>query len=66
MKTRRAIVWIISALTGLAAAYGTIFLLFNTTLEKFSVSNAVLVFLSIGALVFIWLDFILQTKYLRS
>lgn len=66
MTTRRAIVWILSAVAGLAAAYGTVFVLFNTTLEKFSMSNAVLVFLSIGALVFIWLDFILQTKYLRS
>ncbi len=66
MKTRRAIVWILSTVTGLAASYITVAILFNTTLEKFSTSNAVLVFLSIGALVFIWLDFILQTKYLRS
>ena len=66
MKTRRTILWIISIATGLIASYGTVFILFNTTLDKFSVSNAVLVFLSIGALAFIWLDFILQTKYLKS
>jgi hypothetical protein len=66
MNTRRALVWIGSVVTGFAAAYITIFVLFNTTIAHFSMANAVLVFLSIGALVFIWLDFILQTKYLRS
>ena len=65
MSVRRAIVWIASTAFGLANAAGVI-LVFGTTLEKFSVVNAFLVFISFAALAFIWLDFILRTKYLRS
>lgn len=39
---------------------------FDTTLERFSIMNTVLVFLSSGALCFIWLDYLLKTQYLRS
>jgi hypothetical protein len=65
MSIRRTIVWIVSALTG-AAAVGGVLIAFSTTLAKFSTANALLVFLSIGSLAFIWLDFILRTQYLRS
>lgn len=65
MTARRVLVWTISTIFGLATAVGVI-LAFQTTLEKFSVVNAFLVFVSFGALAFIWLDFILSTKYLRS
>lgn len=65
MKIRRAIVWLVSILFGLAMTIGTI-MAFGTNVEKFSESNTLLVFLSMGSLAFIWLDFILQTKYLRS
>ncbi len=65
MTARRVLVWTISTVFGLVTAVGVI-LAFQTTLEKFSVVNAFLVFISFGALAFIWLDFILSTKYLRS
>ncbi|HSB90858.1 MAG TPA: hypothetical protein VLD63_12625 [Anaerolineales bacterium] len=65
MKVRRAIVWVISLGVGTASVVGVL-LAFGTTLPKFSYSNALLVFLSIGSLAFIWLDFILRTQYLRG
>lgn len=65
MSVRRTIVWVVSGLTG-TAAVGGVLIVFSTTLAKFSFANALLVFLSIGSLAFIWLDFILRTQYLRS
>ena len=65
MSIRRTIVWIVSTLAG-AAAVGGVLIAFSTTLAKFSTANALLVFLSIGSLAFIWLDFVLRTQYLRS
>ena len=65
MIARRVIVWIASIIFGLASAAGVI-LAFQTTLDKFSVVNATLVFISFAALAFIWLDWILHTQYLRS
>jgi hypothetical protein len=65
MIARRVIVWILSTLAGAASVAGTL-LVFGTTLEKFSFTNALLVFVSIGSLAFIWLDFVLRTQYLRS
>ncbi|HET7010843.1 MAG TPA: hypothetical protein VFI11_08725 [Anaerolineales bacterium] len=65
MNLRRTIVWIASALAGAASVVGVL-LVFGTTLEKFSTVNALLVFLSMGSLTFIWLDFIFRTQYLRS
>jgi hypothetical protein len=65
MIARRVIVWIASIVFGLASAAGVV-LAFQTTLEKFSVVNAFLVFISFAALAFIWLDWILHTQYLRS
>ncbi len=65
MNVRRAIVWIFSGIFGLVMVAGVI-LFFGTTLDKFSMVNASLVFLSFGALAFIWLDLILSTQYLRN
>jgi len=65
MNVRRAIVWVVSIVFGLASSAGVI-RAFHTTLEKFSTVNAFLVFVSFAALAFIWLDWLLQTKYLRS
>jgi hypothetical protein len=65
MNVRRAIVWMASLTFGLVSAAGVI-VAFQTTLEKFSVVNAFLVFASFTALAFIWLDWILHTQYLRS
>lgn len=65
MTIRRAIVWSISVLFGAASAIGVIFV-FNTTIEKFSLTGALLIFLSLGSFAFIWLDYILKTEYLRT
>ncbi len=65
MNTRRAIVWAVSLLVDIASTVITI-ILFDTTLEKFTVGNAILVFASTGSIVFIWLDFLFRTQYLRS
>jgi hypothetical protein len=54
-----------SILFGAAVSYGTL-LVFNTTISKFSPANTLLVFVSMGSLAFIWLDFILMTRYLKS
>ena len=65
MAARRIVVW------GISAAFGAICVLaalrlFGTTLDKFAPGNALLVFLSMGSLAFIWLDFIFRTDFLRS
>jgi hypothetical protein len=65
MKIRRAIVWGVSLVVGLAATVGAI-AVFQTTLDKFSMSNALLICLAFGSLAFIWLDYLLKTEYLRS
>jgi hypothetical protein len=65
MTTRRILVWILSLLFGLGSAAGIV-LAFGTTLERFSVTNALLVVVSLGALAFIWLDYFLKTNYLRN
>jgi uncharacterized membrane protein YwaF len=49
----------------LGSAAGIV-LAFGTTLERFSVTNALLVVVSLGALAFIWLDYFLKTNYLRN
>ena len=65
MSVRRIIVWIVSVGAGAVSVAGVL-MVFGTTLTKFSFTNALLVFLSIGSLAFIWLDFVLRTRYLRS
>jgi hypothetical protein len=65
MTARRVIVWAISIVVGLVAAVGTI-MAFGTTLEKFTLGNAILVFVSSGSIFFIWLDYLFKTNYLRS
>ena len=65
MNVRRVVVWLVSVGFGAACVLGAL-RLFDTTLEKFALSNALLVFLSMGALAFIWLDFVFRTNYLRS
>lgn len=52
MNARRAIPWISSFAIGLVTTVAVI-KFFDTTLERFSLMNAVLVFLSSGALYFI-------------
>ncbi|OGO15371.1 MAG: hypothetical protein A2Y93_01275 [Chloroflexi bacterium RBG_13_68_17] len=64
MTGRRLAVWILSALFGVAGAFGIVFA-FRTTFERFSYASALLVFLALGSLAFIWLDYFLKTSYLR-
>jgi hypothetical protein len=65
MTARRVLVWSASIIFGLVSAAGVV-LAFQTTLDRFSVVNAFLVFASFAALAFIWLDWIFHTQYLRS
>jgi hypothetical protein len=65
MTTRRIVVWFASLVVGVAAAFGVI-MAFGTTIQHFSITNAILVAVSIGAVAFIWLDYFLKTHYLRS
>jgi hypothetical protein len=65
MKARRTILWVASIGFGLVSTVGII-AVFGTTLAKFSLLNAILVFASTGSMAFIWLDLILVTRYLRS
>lgn len=65
MKLRRAGLWLCSVAFGLASVLGAL-RLFDTSLERFALPNALLIFLSMGALAFIWLDFVFRTNYLRS
>ena len=65
MNVRRVIVWVFSLAFGLATVFGAL-RLFDTNLERFALSNALLVFLSMASLAFIWLDFVFRTNYLRS
>jgi hypothetical protein len=65
MAARRVVVWVISAGFGAICVLAAL-RLFGTTLDKFAPGNALLVFLSMGALAFIWLDFIFRTNFLRS
>lgn len=65
MRFRRIIVWITSVIIGFVAAYLTI-VLFETTLERFTLAGAVLMALSVGSVIFIWLDLILRTNYLKT
>ena len=39
---------------------------FGTNMEHFAYSNVVLLFISIAGVIGIWLDYFLQTKFLKS
>jgi hypothetical protein len=64
MKARRAFVWAVSLGFGLAVTAAVI-RAFDTTLDKFSPANALLICLAFGSLAFIWLDYFLKTQYLK-
>jgi hypothetical protein len=53
-------------LFGAAVTAGIIFVGFATTPEHFAYSNVMLLFLSFGAVAFIWLDYLLKTDYLKN
>ncbi|MEK7440776.1 MAG: hypothetical protein AAB571_04860 [Chloroflexota bacterium] len=63
-QVRRTIVWVLSIVLGVAASGGIIFGLFQTTLEKYLMLNAVLLAVSFIALFWIWLDYVFSTEML--
>ncbi len=63
MSTKRAIVWVVSVVLGVALSYLTIYL-FDTTIEKFIAGNFAMLIISIAAFFWIWLDYFLGTKML--
>jgi hypothetical protein len=65
MDIKRIIVFVVSAVVGLAAPY-LLIAYFGTTPEKFAYSNIALVAISVASIVGIWLDFFLDTKILKS
>jgi hypothetical protein len=65
LNLRRGILWVVSLATGAIATVATL-AIFQTTLDKFSVSNALLIFASFGSLAFIWGDWVLRTNYLKK
>jgi uncharacterized membrane protein YgaE (UPF0421/DUF939 family) len=62
LTLRRAIVWVLSAVTGVLAAL-VIFLLLGTTFEKFGVESMIVV-TAIGLAAMIWLDYFLSAEIL--
>jgi hypothetical protein len=70
MKVRRVIVWAASIVLGAAGACATV-LAFGGNFRDFTSGLfpgdlPLVLLLSIGSLVFIWLDYFLKTEYLRS
>ncbi|HRE27038.1 MAG TPA: hypothetical protein PK954_10425 [Anaerolineales bacterium] len=65
MQSKRLILWIVSALFGAAMTVAIVYVGFATTPERFAYSNVLLLFLSFGAIAFIWLDYFLKTDYLK-
>ena len=75
MPLRRSIVWIVSLAFGLLVTLviiyariplGPVTLGFGTTVEKFAYSNVGLLFISSAGVAWIWLDYFLDTKFLKS
>ncbi len=68
MQARRLIVWVASALIGLASSAAIVFLVFQTDLTKYRIwfdgDLAAFQALAIFALVWIWLDYFLGTEML--
>ena len=75
LNLRRAVVWLISVVFGLVVTYviiyvrlplGPVTIGFGTDMAKFAYSNVGLLFISAAGVAWIWLDFFLGTKYLKS
>ena len=75
MQLRRAIVIIVPLVFGAVVTWAIVYLSiplgpvtfgFGTDFESFAYSNVGLVFLSLAAVVWIWLDYFLETKFLKS
>ena len=75
LNLRRAVVWLISLVFGLVVTYviiyvrlplGPLTIGFGTDMAKFAYSNVGLLFISAAGVAWIWLDYFLGTKYLKS
>jgi len=75
MQIKRWIVMLASLAVGAALTYGIVYLYiplgpisigFGTTFKFFAYSNVALLFVSIAAITAIWLDYFLDTKFLKS
>lgn len=75
MQIKRWIVVLVSVAVGAAVTWGTVVLHiplgpitigFGTTFENFAYSNVGLLFISVAVIAAIWLDYFLDTKFLKS
>ena len=68
MQAKRAVVWAISAIVGIAGSLAIVFLVFHTGLDKYRIwfDGDLAAFQAIGifGLVWIWLDYFLGTDML--
>ncbi len=62
LNIRRAIVWVLSAIIGVAATF-VIFLILGTTFEEFGIESIIVV-VALGAAAMIWLDYFLSAEIL--
>jgi hypothetical protein len=65
MIGKRALVWIVAAIFGAVVSFATL-VIFNTTVEKYGVSNVGVMAIASGALLWIWLDYALGTEMLSK
>jgi len=75
LNLRRAMVWLISLVFGLVVTLviiyariplGPVTIGFGTDIVKFAYSNVGLLFIAAAGVAWIWLDYFLGTKYLKS
>ena len=75
LTIRRSIVWLVALAFGLVVTLviiyakiplGPVTIGFGTDVAKFAYSNVGLLFISSAGVAWIWLDYFLDTKYLKS
>ena len=75
MNLRRAIVWLVAILFGVVVTgviiyakipLGPVTIGFGTNVANFAYSNVGLLFIAAAGIAWIWLDYFLDTKYLKS
>ena len=75
LQLRRAIVWAVALIFGLVVTWviiyqhislGPVTIGFGTDVAKFAYSNVGLLYISSAGVAWIWLDYFLDTKYLKS
>jgi hypothetical protein len=75
LQIRRAIVWLVSLVFGAVVTWviiytriplGPVTIGFGTDVVKFAYSNVGLLFISTAGVAWIWLDYFLNTQFLKS